>query len=320
MRTRILVCLSVLVPAAFACGESSDDRAPDGTDDEVRAGGAAYLDQGLSATKRETLHVTGQGSRLVPFAWLEALEQANSAVAFMDRKNMRAFGFLYDPPTAANHGLPLGITRETDATGTWAGMTCAACHTGEVRYKGTSFRVDGAQGRVELGAFLVAVSASLKATLDDAPKFDRFAQRVLTAAAADETAKHRLRNEVETFYATFSAMAREVAGPRRAGPGRVDTLNAAYNAITCRAIDVPENCQTAAMATTAPHLWLTSDTDWVQTNGFRIYERSRSSFTSSSRRSGRRRSWARSTRRRRNAERRSTPPIARTATPSRLTR
>ncbi|OPL21957.1 hypothetical protein B5L72_34875, partial [Pseudomonas aeruginosa] len=59
------------------------------------------------------------------------------------------FGFLVDPQQKASDlnpgNLPVGFSQHRDEkTGTrYLDITCAACHTGELRYQGKSLRIDG---------------------------------------------------------------------------------------------------------------------------------------------------------------------------------
>ena len=64
-----------------------------------------------------------------------------------------------------------------DASGTaWVGLTCAACHTGEVHAGEHKIRIDGGQSLLDFAAFEDAVAAALDATLAQPGKFARFAQ------------------------------------------------------------------------------------------------------------------------------------------------
>lgn len=258
------------IPAVLACSSN-----PKTSDDAVSAalkcanaecgGDPRYIDVGLPIDVRDEYHYKTQGSRLVPYQWLLALEQDTNDAAFLERRNVRRYGFLPDKPSDPNpDGLPVGFARDDDPnTGAWAGFTCAACHTGLYAYQGTTFRVDGSQGRDDIGEFLLGLSRALTATATDDAKFSRFADNVV-GTDGDAAA---LRSELTAFATKFDTMAHQTAGPHRLGPGRADSLNAVFNAVACRAIGVSGNCEDAVAATAMPPLWLTSDLDWVQTDG-----------------------------------------------------
>jgi hypothetical protein len=96
-----------------------------------------YLDQGWDDATREAFYYTTQGSRMLPYDWFVALEQADTRQRLASANNMRAMGFVVDEaPTMGNpDGLPVGFAMDVDADGqAHMGLTCAACHTGEVQY------------------------------------------------------------------------------------------------------------------------------------------------------------------------------------------
>ena len=59
------------------------------------------------------------------------------------------------------------------------GLTCAACHTGSIRYNGVSVRYDGGPGMVELTKLESVTGLSILYTLKVPGRFGRFAARVL---------------------------------------------------------------------------------------------------------------------------------------------
>jgi hypothetical protein len=84
---------------------------------------------------------------------------------------------LQPTPVENFDGLPVGFARMTGATdpGTGAaepdmiGLTCAACHTGHINYKGVSVRFDGGPGMVNLKKLEIATGQSILATLPTFP-------------------------------------------------------------------------------------------------------------------------------------------------------
>ncbi|MCC8948170.1 cytochrome C [Bradyrhizobium sp. Arg62] len=91
-------------------------------------------------------------------------------------------------------GLPVGFARTTGAfdPATRAqlqdqiGVTCAACHTGHLEYKGTSLRFDGGPGMIDVKKFELTVGLSIAYTASIPGRFGRFASRVLGEHAKDE--------------------------------------------------------------------------------------------------------------------------------------
>jgi hypothetical protein len=98
-------------------------------------------------------------------------------------------------PTAVENfdGLPVGFARLTGAAnpGTGVpepdqiGLTCAACHTGSIRYKDVSVRFDGGPAMVNLKKLELATGLSIGYTLKVPGRFARFAARVLGPDASE---------------------------------------------------------------------------------------------------------------------------------------
>ena len=119
-----------------------------------------HLEEQWSKQDRETYYYTPQGTQVkgLRYDWFTHLEQPFNKDKFASPENLARFGFLIEPEqigrapddtlaaTAKNPGnLPVGFARHQDGeTGAWyLDITCSACHTGELRYKGTAIRIDG---------------------------------------------------------------------------------------------------------------------------------------------------------------------------------
>src|SRR5258708_3501286 len=89
---------------------------------------------------------------------------------------MERFGFLPDNARPSNpYGMPIGLTvsqsRNTLAKGRqMVGFNCAACHTGQIGYRGKRLRIDGAPALIDLQGYQVEFKASLEAALKDPQK------------------------------------------------------------------------------------------------------------------------------------------------------
>ena len=238
-------------------------------------GQVVYLDQGWTAELRESFYFTPQGSRLMPYDWFIALERADDTELFVARENLSGFGWLFhaDGPRGLNaDDLPIGFTREPGTApggGNWLGMTCAACHTGNVEYNGTIVRIDGAPTMSDFGEFLTSLSRAVMANrpVVDGEKFRRFAGRVL-GAQVDERSTADLRDAYETFAVGFLGRAWMRTPRLHAGPGRVDALTQIVNALAVFDLGRPENLRPPLAPTSYPFLWLTPKLDWVQWNPF----------------------------------------------------
>ena len=70
--------------------------------------------------------------------------------------------------------------------------TCAGCHTAQVEYKGTGIRIEGGGTLADTMAFMSGLGASMRATVDDGAKFERFARKVLGSGYSPD-AEEKLR-------------------------------------------------------------------------------------------------------------------------------
>jgi hypothetical protein len=174
-----------------------------------------------------------------------------------DEATLRRFGYSPSPdartepapdnvfglrPTAVENfdGLPVGFARMTGVTnpGTGVpeadkiGLACAACHTGSIRYKGTSVRFDGGPAMVELRKLESATGLSILYTLKVPGRFGRFAARVL-GPDASQSARDKLKsdlaavgdyllNQKKIYDKTIKAKGQQDTDE---GFGRLDALN-----------------------------------------------------------------------------------------------
>ncbi|WP_223529461.1 di-heme-cytochrome C peroxidase [Pseudomonas sp. GL-R-19] len=243
-----------------------------------------YLEQ-WSAADRETYYFTPQGTQVkgLRYEWFTALELPFSQQRFATPEYLARFGFLVDPgqkPTPNNPGnLPTGFTRHqnTGSPDVFLDVTCAACHTGELRFKGQAVRIDGGSAQHVLpssvptlkgGSFGQALVASLASTYYNPWKFERFARNVL---GQDYDARHQqLRKEFKSSLDTFLKVAwndtHRGLYPTEEGPGRTDAFGRIANASFGDAIS-PDNYRVANAPVDYPQLWDMWTFEWVQWNG-----------------------------------------------------
>lgn len=226
-----------------------------------------FLDQGWDDEKRAMFYQTTQGSRMLPYDWFVKLELANRRKKLSAPSNMREMGFLVDGPSKSNpDGLPVGFAKDVDLLkGDSIGLTCAACHTGELERHGKKVRIDGGQSMGDIEQLQNGIFASLTATLRDNKKFRRFSENVIGKLASDE-ARHDLVNKMEYYRDWWKARIERSKGLTPHGPSRTDAFTIITNEITCRALDIPANCAPAVAPNQFPFLWNTPDFEWVQYN------------------------------------------------------
>lgn len=243
-----------------------------------------YLEQ-WNAADRQTWYFTPQGTQVkgLRYDWFSALELPFSEQRFAAPEYLARFGFLVDPAQKANPNnpgnLPVGFTRHQNpgSKEEFLDITCAACHTGELRYNGQAVRIDGGSAQHVLpssvptlrgGSFGQALVASLASTYYNPWKFERFARNVL---GTDYDAQHpQLRTAFKASLDTFLSVAwndtHRGLYPTEEGPGRTDAFGRIANASFGDAISV-DNYRVANAPVDYPQLWEMWTFDWVQWNG-----------------------------------------------------
>jgi hypothetical protein len=137
------------------------------------------LNQGIDQATLHRYYFTDQGTRLIPAAWLEALRDANGKKV-MDREALHALGFLFDSVRDDRrnpYGWPIGFTiSDPKTTGgiPIAGLSCAACHTGQVEYKDSAVRIEGGQSMIDLAGFAQKALGAVTALARDPARIVQF--------------------------------------------------------------------------------------------------------------------------------------------------
>jgi mono/diheme cytochrome c family protein len=214
------------------------------------------------ALEQPGLHLVSKPGLLSDSAYLERFGFLPSPKSLhIDETSLRRFGYPASsnaPPAPASvaglrptpaenlDGLPVGFARLTGATdpGTGLplpdqiGLTCAACHTGSIRYKDVSVRFDGGPAMLDLRKLELATGLSVAYTLEVPGRFGRFAARLLgpDATPADY---NKLNADLTALGARLlrqnDALVKAVADRHQKnteeGFGRLDALNRIGNQV-----------------------------------------------------------------------------------------
>jgi hypothetical protein len=115
------------------------------------------LDQGWSPDLHAQYAHIDQGSMMMPLELFLALKTADGKPLSTD---LERFGFVPDPEgTALTEPVRfVGVSTHRDPATKkdWVGLTCAACHTGRIRYQGKWFFVQGAPSMLDFDSFFAA--------------------------------------------------------------------------------------------------------------------------------------------------------------------
>ena len=234
-------------------------------------GTLTYAAQGWSAADREAFYTTSQGSHLIPYPWFKALRRMDIDQPFAADKLQR-YGYLAHDVSPANpEGLPVGFIVDGPVASGELGLTCAACHTGQLEYAQGgvihAMRIDGAPAKTDAQQFLTDLLVASRATLAEPARFDAFAKSVLgpgyTAAKAAQV-KDGLGKWVAQF-GEFMDISLPAASPW--GPGRLDAFGMIFNRIAARDLGIRDNYKVADAPVRYPFLWNASRQDRTQWNG-----------------------------------------------------
>ena len=218
-----------------------------------------WLNQNWSQADRQWFYTTPQGSKVIPYDWAMALERADDETLWAT--NLERFYFL-----PSGSALPVGVLKD----GEHLGFTCAACHTNQLEYGGTTYQIDGAPTNADLWAFIDDLASSLKATAGGSatnPKFTRFAQRVL---GSNNTPAKRAQlfadlKKYNTYFQTFRNDSVQTVA--KWGRSRTDAFGMIFNRVTVIDLKRPENNWSPNAPVSYPFLWDTSWHNKVQWNG-----------------------------------------------------
>jgi mono/diheme cytochrome c family protein len=238
----------------------------------------AWLGQNWRQDQRNRFYHIPQGNELIPYAWFLALEQpgVTKAPLFRDDSYLEGFGFIPDGVSGQNpDALPVGFTRDVDFSdpytgqkNTALGLTCAACHTGELFYGDKAIRIDAGPSLIDLQKFNYSLTIAVTLTYYEPWRFRRFAHRVLgpNPPHADVVL---LRKSVKYFLDTGSTefKANFLLFPTPEGYGRTDALARIGNFVFGTELNNEKNYVKGDGPVNFPPIWDASWMDWVQYNG-----------------------------------------------------
>ncbi|PJI56061.1 hypothetical protein CTI14_00210 [Methylobacterium radiotolerans] len=241
------------------------------------------LDQGWDTQKRSDWYESTQGSRLIPLDWMRALEQPGTEALFIEPDHIAKFGYLPyrsdRAPKLFALGFPIDTSDDTELVRTklrwkvgqgttepWVGMNCAACHTGQLTYRGATMRIDGGQALADFQSFVESMEQALRETLAE-PKWSRFAHRVLGNDADTAENRKSLRGALEQLLAWQSRELAINSVPLRYGSGRVDAFGHIFNKVALLLDEKGAKGNPADAPVSIPFIWRAPQLNRVQYNG-----------------------------------------------------
>jgi hypothetical protein len=238
----------------------------------TREPGVVFLDQGWSDEDRLRYYYTSQGSAAVPYDIFLNLETANGRGLFRTDENVAGYGLVPQPadPKYNPDGLAIGLDKtvmtEGPWKGEWVGLGCAACHNGQLEYKGTRISISGGtNGALDLHAFIAGLDDALTATVADPEKFTRLTERLgQSDGAGREALRKRLEENAAAVHGYRSVLS---ITPFEVGAGRMDALILIHNQVQSRWLGVPENWLAPLAPAKPSFVWNVPQSAWAQWSG-----------------------------------------------------
>ncbi|WP_353571102.1 di-heme-cytochrome C peroxidase [Candidatus Albibeggiatoa sp. nov. BB20] len=214
MKSNVFILITLLM-ALFTAQPALSEPVPDKK--------TVWLEQNWTDKEQHWYHHTSQGNLTVPtpLEWFVALEQPvlvslkgeitpkkfnsiyedikNESAPFSNANYLANFGFIPSKKSEENnpHGLPVGFAEDAEAwkqagyPGPYSalGLTCAACHTGQMTYKNTHILYDGGPATINLISFNTVLLLAVVETWLAEERFERFAKVVLKEKYNNKTRK-----------------------------------------------------------------------------------------------------------------------------------
>ncbi|MEB3233629.1 MAG: cytochrome c [Leptolyngbyaceae bacterium] len=273
-----LVALVAIVPFAVNTWIDSKIKVP-----PVDPVDVVWVNQNWTPEEWQWWYHVPQGSAfeaVIPYDWFIALEQPRldpllrAVPPLIDPTFMAGFGFLSDGPRPDNpDALPVGFAKTenfwnpiNNQTNDVIGFTCAACHTGQINFRGKGIRTEGGPAVTDVNKFKAATGLALFLTELDPFRFNRFAQNVL-GNNATPAAKTALKAELKTLVSGAKEQ-QDLTGKFYPPEGfaRLDALDRIDNFVFGAQLNL-DNYRVADAPVSYPHIWSSPWFDWVQYNG-----------------------------------------------------
>jgi cytochrome c5 len=278
------VCLAALFAAACSSPPRST-QAPVTADGPV-ARDAGFLNDwrpgGNAEEHKRAWYVTPQGSQLIDFDVFLSIARPVDATPFAARESLERYGFVYHDLGVRQAGLPadidfpIGMVKDTrgegdlplakhskELTKDFVGLTCAACHTGQVKYNGERFLVHGGPANLDFEAFMDDLAQAVARTSND-PAGSRYLERMAGRGAGEVVARERLA-AAKARLDGLQARGKVPAG-REAGPGRLDAMSHIMNEVFGDQFGDPNSIKPVSVPVSLPQVWNAARLQCVQTN------------------------------------------------------
>lgn len=236
IRWRLLfipLLISIVLPA---CATLSDDDLERGAtivkqdifDDSFTT--IKYLDQGWGPADSLWFYNTTQGSNMMPYDFFLELEQVGKSEPFRTYENMNRYRYLPQKASTNNpDALPVGWVKDDYKGKNYVGLTCAACHTGQINYQGIGIRIDGGPAGADMETLMKDIVHAMQTTLNDEAVRNRFIRNVL--ARGNYTTENEVLNDLKKYYQRLETYTIVNRSSTHYGYARLDAFGRIYNRV-----------------------------------------------------------------------------------------
>jgi mono/diheme cytochrome c family protein len=199
-----------------------------------------YLPQNWTANDSLWFYTVTQGSNMMPYDFFMVLEKKGSNELFRSNENMNFYRYLPQKATSSNpDALPVGFVKDTYKGKDYIGLTCAACHTAQINYKGKGIRIDGGPAIADMESFMRDIVKALLVTRDNDEVRTRFVQNVLSRRGAYRTEADVIA-DLNRYLDRLSSYITINYSTTHYGYGRLDAFGRIYNRVLEHIINTRE--------------------------------------------------------------------------------
>jgi hypothetical protein len=237
----VLILLIALLPACAALDTDPDRGATTVKQDVFGDSFTAikYLDQGWTPADSLWFYTITQGSDMMPYDFFLALEQVGKTEPFRTNENMNRYRYLPQKITSSNpDGLPVGFVKDDYKGKEYLGLTCSACHTGQINYKGKGIRIDGGPASADMETFMADIVRALIATLKNEEVRNRFVKNVL--ARGNYKTEAEVLADLQKYRERLASYITINYSSLHYGYARLDAFGRIYNRVLEHVINVRE--------------------------------------------------------------------------------
>src|SRR5262249_54604953 len=166
--------------------------------------------------------------------------------------------------------LPIGFVVDRTVNPAQIGLSCAACHTGQIEYQKDGathvIRIDGAPAKTDIQQFVSDLVAASRATLSDPNRLTAFVNAAIAAGYPAARANGDFQEWVTRFDG-FPGSSLPISPSPPWGPGRIDAFGMIFNRVTALDLGMTGNYRRADAPVRYPFLWNAWRQDHTQWNG-----------------------------------------------------